>query len=982
MASPSDDFVHLRSTSAGTQWEQIASLLPAKKVQEPRMADFRRFAQLQEMLRVSCTCMREFTRRRFDALAKEAPDLAEACKELQSANSLLDLGQHVHGMESLVQRIQAKEKLRIIFIGPLKAGKSSLINLLLSSCLPDCEMLLPVDNKAATNCIWKVESTTERHACVYLNDVLQKEWLLDDLKPEVLRADMAEFLEEKFARDANPSGHGEICIQLPLDLLNPFGCHYSLVDTPGFTESEEYAKLVQRFLQDHSHIACMVCPLTEGTAKPEHTQQMLALNPYSKTFWVLTRYDMAMNLKPGKKQKDTSKRQAADSLVSQFRRDIGSSSARIFLHAGGLLQDPEDDSNEVLQKYLPLEEATSWLRDIQNHVKEIFMLLQQEQTVLSNQSQTAMHRTAELTDEYRKRLETSQGTVAASDFYAQEMQTAAEDAAGDLEREIRQEIDAVRNDKLQELCTSAGDEVNQEGGPSRWVRHQYIEKLLSKLVPKIEKEMQSRLDAAMMRAQEKTLQVALRLLTRAGLDASKAGETSSQSEVITPGTGHLRGRYPVESVTMLTVTALSIGRLAATEAGIAALGSFGVTATSLQLAGVVGAAIAGIALLGLGTKYALEAHPFWTRETANAEVVAEIQRANHWSILSQAASARGKSQLLYSATRFRYKFSELLLTNGASAEVLSSLFPDLTLLEQVKAKLNSCCQDIEQFMEAEALGERASRDFSTCSFKVVQRDWLSIVDQTSPYVEENARTDAVAGDILASLLALRTEALVKSQMLREAQHTVGIFRRLFPDLTLPLVYDVAVDVLLSFLENKDRQEMVPRVSFCNAELKQQDPKNPEVPLMLQIWYLCVVASFVPTPGEQERKRDVNTMDMLLGAIESFANSQLQGQPNWNAHVAANFSLVKEMSPAEVETRQNEIWESYLTLCHRFVACLLNSVRELLEALPARDMEMDIIGPPTSWMQKREPLFLFHWRLLILEVRSRRSGTTIITFHFE
>ena len=166
-------------------------------------------------------------------------------------------------------------------------------------------------------------------------------------------------------------------------------------------------------------------------------------------------------------------------------------------------------------------------------------------------------------------------------------------------------------------------------------------------------------------------------------------------------------------------------------------------ATSLQLAGVVGAAIAGIALLGLGTKYALEAHPFWTRETANAEVVAEIQRANHWSILSQAASARGKSQLLYSATRFRYKFRELLLTNGASAEVLSSLFPDLTLLEQVKAKLNSCCQDIEQFMEAEALGERASRDFSTCSFKVVQRDWLSIVDQTSPYVEENARTDAV-----------------------------------------------------------------------------------------------------------------------------------------------------------------------------------------------------------------------------------------------
>ena len=231
-------------------------------------------------------------------------------------------------------------------------------------------MLLPVDNKAATNCIWKVESTSERYAAVYLNEQLQNQWPLEGLKPEVLRADMAQFLEDKFARDANPSGHGEICIQLPLELLNPFGCHYSLVDTPGFTESEGYEKLVQQFLQDHSHIACMVCPLTEGTATPEHTQKMLKLNRFSKTFWVLTRYDIAMSLKPGKKLKDASKRQAADGLVSKFRRDIGTSSARVFLHAGGILQDPEDDTNEVLQKYLPLSEANSWLRDIQNYVKD------------------------------------------------------------------------------------------------------------------------------------------------------------------------------------------------------------------------------------------------------------------------------------------------------------------------------------------------------------------------------------------------------------------------------------------------------------------------------------------------------------------------------------------------------------------------------------------------------------------------------------
>ena len=189
-------------------------------------------------------------------------------------------------MEKLVERIEEREKLRIIFIGPLKAGKSSLINMLLSHHLKDFEMLLPVDNKAATNCIWKVESCAGRCASVSLGDVVQRQWPLDDLEGEVIRADIAEFLEDHFARDVNPLQNGEILVQLPLDLLDPFGCHYSLVDTPGFTESAAYEELVRKFLQDHSHIACMVCPLTEGTALPQQTQNMLKLNSYSKTFWV------------------------------------------------------------------------------------------------------------------------------------------------------------------------------------------------------------------------------------------------------------------------------------------------------------------------------------------------------------------------------------------------------------------------------------------------------------------------------------------------------------------------------------------------------------------------------------------------------------------------------------------------------------------------------------------------------------------------
>lgn len=194
---------------------------------------------------------------------------------------------------------------------------------------------------------------------------------------------------------------------------------------------------------------------------------------------------------------------------------------------------------------------------------------------------------------------------------------------------------------------------------------------------------------------------------------------------------------------MLCCSAFRVSQVVRFFPGLADAALVESKASPLLLGGVVGAAVAGIALLGFGAKYALEAHPFWTRDTANKEVVAEIQRTNHWGILSQVASARGKSQLLSNAARFRYKFSELLLSNGASTEVLRSLFPDLSLLEKVKAKLYFCCRDIEEFLEAEALGERAYRDLSSCSLKIVQRDWLSIVDQTSAYVEENVRTDAV-----------------------------------------------------------------------------------------------------------------------------------------------------------------------------------------------------------------------------------------------
>ena len=627
-----------------------------------------------------------------------------------------------------------------------------------------------------------------------------------------IRADIANFLERRFSRDANPLNRGEISVLLPLQLLNPFGCHYSLVDTPGFTESSEYRDLVSSFLQDHSHIACMVCPLTEGTALPEETQSMLRLNSYSKTFWVLTRFDMALLLKTGKQRSSKmSNRQVADSLVAKFQKDINGmgNAARVFRHAAGLMLDPEDGINKLLQEHLPLEEAKTWIRDIQAHVKECFMAMQQEQTVLSSQAQQAMVRTAELMDVYTDKVKSSQGTVALSDFYSREMETAAEDAAACLEREIKQEVDTLRATRLSELCASASEEVLREGGRTgkvTWVRHTYIERVLALLAPKIEHELETRLGDAMQRAHEKTLEVALRLLREAGLDGLAGSDIGSQSEIIRPETSHLRGRYPVESVTMLTGATFLVGRAAATEAGAAVLGSLGVSFTSLQLVGLVGSAIGAIAVLGLTTKYALEAHPFWSYEAAQAELIEDIRRTNHWSILTQACIARSRSQLLSNAARFRFRFSELLLTQGASREALHTLFPDLPLLEMIRAKLAECCHHVQKFSEAESLASRAGQDVLSCCSCHVQRAWPAIISRTNVYVGENSRTDAVDGSLLARLLCFRTEALVKTNGFQEASHTIAIFRKTFPSLLLPVIYGSAVDVLLAYYAAAQKEQ--------------------------------------------------------------------------------------------------------------------------------------------------------------------------------
>ena len=53
----------------------------------------------------------------------------------------------------------------------------------------------------------------------------------------------------------------------------------------------------------------------------------------------------------------------------------------------------------------------------------------------------------------------------------------------------------LRQFQLEGVAEDTGEEVYKHGGHAIWVRHKYMEALLAVLVPKIEKELQTRSEA-------------------------------------------------------------------------------------------------------------------------------------------------------------------------------------------------------------------------------------------------------------------------------------------------------------------------------------------------------------------------------------------------------------------------------------------------------------------------------------------------------
>lgn len=981
---------------------------PPQKLGERRDRDFTRFAELQVALKRSCGLLRLFVKRDFAALGAAAPELAGLCRIIAEAKVAESITKFAPRADALARRIENREKLRIVFIGPVKAGKSTLLNVLMTAHLGTCEMLLPVDNLAATNCIWKVESCCGTVASVFLDGQVLKTWevtVADAAALSETRDEIAAYLEDHLDRQSNPENRNEVLVQLPLCLLDPFGCHYSLVDTPGFTESDEYEAMVTKFLQDHSHIACMICPLTEGLALPKATKSMLQRS-YSKTFWVLSRYDALLLQRPRRGQ---THRQTADKVVERFREEIRAMDPRaeIFIQAAQVLMPEEapEGWSTIAQRDIPEEEARSWLQSVKTHVKDCFLAIQQEQHVLSSQSCQCVDFASDVLHEYTALKDCTQGTLVATEYYAKELQAGAEDAASHLEREVRQEVEVLKGQELDELGATAQRELS--ASRDTWLppsQQEHYEALVNRLVPAVGERLQRRLHGVLLRAHERVLDVARRLLREAGIGLdNEASASIGHQDLYRPSSEHLGARYPVESVATLGLVAGAAGCATCTETGAVILGTLGLRIGAASVAGIVGVAVVTVATIGFTVKKMFEVHPFWTYNQVRQDVVERIRHANHWAVLAEASAGRARANLLSGVSNFRYAFSELLLTRGTPRDVLVSIFPDLPLFEAVHGGLERACTDIREFVSAPDLALNAEADADRCAAAARAGAWPRVIDITSAYITPNARTDAVNAAALATLLHLRCQSFVEAEMFGEARHAASVFQATFPDLVLPQLYGVAAHVRFGHLAGDlDHDGALERIRCCSKMLRDDhDHGCGEVPVRIEVWFYAVVLSFgcgaraelysellpllvaavrrdvalrmagmpslkevvecctghlrarMAAIGKELSEDFLSTLQDMLpsaaggsgGTGGAQASASTGMQPNLGAQPSSLESSLASEEARNLESVACEIRETYDKQCRAFMARVARGVHELLACLPSSQVDIHAVGIP-------------------------------------
>jgi len=108
--------------------------------------------------------------------------------------------------------------------------------------------------------------------------------------------------------------------------------------------------------------------------------------------------------------------------------------------------------------------------------------------------------------------------------------------------------------------------------------------------------------------------------------------------------------------------------------------------------------------------------------------------------------------------------------------------------------------------------------------------------------------------------------------------------------------------------------------------------------VVEIWYLCVVSSFLPRDRD-----DIGSKQMLMDAIDHFVTLQVQHEPKYDDAIQ-NSTILRDVLD-DPNAQQAAIDKTFADLCKKFVGSVLNSVRELFEALPVQDLDLQTVGRP-------------------------------------
>jgi len=863
----------------------------------------------------SCHLMKDFAMRNFQSIGEREPKYASLCAELSKNNDLVKFNEDLtQGIGKLVNRVTGEERLRLAFIGHLSSGKSTLINMLLTYDVGFTQ-LLPAAQQAETQCIWKVESCDGSKAQVLVDEKPDKDWDINAAESRRTLADIAKHLKDRFSRVglnniAILNEKPEICLKLPLKLLDPFNStEYSLVDTPGFNDDERFRNMVSTYLHDNSYMLCMVCSMQGASPQTQEVQSMVRAHQTRRSFWVLTHYDSVLQRLDGD---DASEREAADRAFGSYTSRIEKETKCnvVFPHAANLLCRPNDAINEAKQQFLKLEEAKEWFNGIRTFVTAWFH--ENQPTVWLDQAQDAEMRANALVKTFEEYLHSSDGRDDIVGNFDAEMKTAVNKAMQVFKLEVTNALnEVICEENLKKLGQTADKQAVKD-----WT--QYLQR--SDYMDAVNRLIATKMQDQLLTRKRKNWEGACNYVQERAGDLFKASRDTS----LGPESSDANMQYyvpgecaPFQAAGLLCGGLYIQSGMLTTDAAVTAVGY----ATGITLS-VPAIACFAVVSTGLIFSAASQAHrsPIWTREEALGTVIKAILGQNPTNQLQH--QWRTEMHLaLDNLTAFLRQQYRLKLKRGSmTEEELFKICPDKWLVEQIKKRVaaSSCRikKRLELFHSPSLDGMTATNSLDVCSELYHQRRWKEIAESTKEYGKP-CRADDIPSLVYADLLHLRTLALLRTECYQEAKETIEVFLDSFPDLILPEAYAIAVCVLpilprapdVGLKENPHSISLLQ--SRINASLKRMSQQGgATMPGLVEIWYLAIVASF-----QRLSKSSADQAKELLGkAITDFVQHRMTTQMKTND--------LRDLVPS-----------------------MVNSVQLLLEAVPPQFMAT----PCQTWL---------------------------------